>query len=124
MVARFFIGGLGATFVITQFWTSVMFSRIVVGTANATSAGWGNLGGGFTQIFMPLVFSIFAGLGNDMAWRIALLVPVSLLILTGIALYFLSDDVPEGRYHDLYSTGAKKKDATAVLSGLLVNLKP
>lgn len=53
--ARFFIGFIGATFVVTQFWTSIMFSGNVVGTANATSAGWGNLGGGVTQAVMPQI---------------------------------------------------------------------
>lgn len=106
---RFFIGGMGATFVITQFWTSVMFSKNVVGTANATTAGWGNLGGGFTQVFMPWVLSWFLGFGYDLSWRLAVLVPAALLMLVGILLYMTSDDVPEGTYKDLYASGERKK---------------
>ncbi|KAG8464517.1 hypothetical protein KFE25_009889 [Diacronema lutheri] len=106
---RFFIGGMGATFVITQFWTSVMFSKNVVGTANATSAGWGNLGGGFTQVFMPWVLSWFIVFGFDLAWRLAVLVPAVLLFFVGIALYLTSDDVPEGTYKALYASGERKK---------------
>jgi NNP family nitrate/nitrite transporter-like MFS transporter len=54
---RLCIGAIGASFVITQFHTSVMFAPNVVGTANATAAGWGNAGGGATQAFMPLLFA-------------------------------------------------------------------
>ena len=50
-----FIGCAGATFVTNQFWCSLMFAPNVIGTANATAAGWGNLGGGVTQIFMMSV---------------------------------------------------------------------
>jgi MFS transporter, NNP family, nitrate/nitrite transporter len=51
-VCRFFVGILGATFVANQAWSSAMFGRNVVGRANATSAGWGNLGGGVTHLIM------------------------------------------------------------------------
>jgi hypothetical protein len=40
---------------------SVMFSVRVVGTANATAAGWGNMGGGVVQLIMPLLLQ---GLSN------------------------------------------------------------
>jgi NNP family nitrate/nitrite transporter-like MFS transporter len=46
LMFRLAIGAIGASFVITQYHTSVMFAPNVVGTANATTAGWGNLGGG------------------------------------------------------------------------------
>lgn len=49
-VIRFFIGVMGATFVCTQYWSSQIFVKEFVGTANATTAGWGNLGGGVTQV--------------------------------------------------------------------------
>ncbi|MBZ0171095.1 MAG: MFS transporter, partial [Phycisphaerales bacterium] len=53
LLFRLGIGVIGASFVITQYHTSVMFAPNCVGTANATSAGWGNLGGGVTQMIMP-----------------------------------------------------------------------
>merc|ERR1719353_2621555 len=46
IIIRMMIGCAGATFVTNQFWCSLMFAPNVVGTANATAAGWGNLGGG------------------------------------------------------------------------------
>jgi len=42
---RLLIGAIGASFVITQYHTSIMFAPNVVGTANAAAAGWGNAGG-------------------------------------------------------------------------------
>jgi NNP family nitrate/nitrite transporter-like MFS transporter len=50
LLFRFLIGIVGASFVITQFHTSMMFAPEVVGTANAVTGGWGNLGGGVTNL--------------------------------------------------------------------------
>jgi len=55
LLCRLLIGAVGASFVITQYHTSVMFAPNVVGTANATTAGWGNAGAGATQALMPLL---------------------------------------------------------------------
>jgi methyl-accepting chemotaxis protein len=63
LLFRLAIGLVGASFVITQYHTSVMFSPSIVGTANAVTAGWGNLGGGVTQIVMPLIFAALVGAG-------------------------------------------------------------
>ena len=60
LLFRVAIGAIGASFVITQYHTSVMFAPNCIGTANATTAGWGNMGGGVTQMVMPLVFTLFA----------------------------------------------------------------
>lgn len=111
VTARFFIGFLGAAFVVTQFWTSIMFSGNIVGTANATSAGWGNAGGGFTQVIMPLIRKGMnaAVNDNDKAWRLAMIIPGCSLLLTALALFFLSDDLPQGNYADLHKAGKKEK---------------
>lgn len=40
-ILRLFIGIAGGTFVMCQYWTSRMFTKEVVGTANAIVGGWG-----------------------------------------------------------------------------------
>jgi NNP family nitrate/nitrite transporter-like MFS transporter len=100
LVLRFAIGAVGASFVITQYHTTAMFAPNVVGTANATAAGWGNLGGGVTQIVMPLVFAAFMQLGfsSSAAWRSAMIVPGVLMLLAAAAYLLFTQDSPEGRF--------------------------
>ncbi len=107
LLFRLAIGVIGAGFVITQYHTSVMFAPNVVGTANATTAGWGNMGGGVTQIVMPLVLTLVLMLGVNEAfgWRVAMVIPGVGLFLVGIAYYFLTQDLPEGNYRDLRAAG-------------------
>jgi NNP family nitrate/nitrite transporter-like MFS transporter len=99
LLFRLAIGVIGASFVITQHHTSIMFAPRVVGTANATAAGWGNLGGGVTQWLMPILLGAFLALGADrfLSWRLAMIVPGALMLLTGIAYYFFTEDTPDGR---------------------------
>src|SRR6266849_7609303 len=108
LIFRLAIGAIGASFVITQYHTSVMFAPNIVGTANATAAGWGNLGGGVTQMAMPLLFSGFLSLGAGAwwGWRLAMVVPSVALLLTGIAYYFLTQDTPDGDIRQLRAEGA------------------
>jgi len=107
LMARLAIGAIGASFVITQYHTSVMFAPNVVGTANATTAGWGNLGGGTTQIVMPLIFAAIVSLGVSefIGWRLAMVVPGIILFAMGIAYWFLTQDAPDGDYDDLRAQG-------------------
>jgi len=106
LLFRLAIGVIGASFVITQYHTSVMFAPNVVGTANATTAGWGNLGGGVTQMVMPLILAavLMFGVGSasgGLGWRVAMVVPGVALLLSGFAYYFLTQDSPKGNYKDL-----------------------
>ena len=99
LLFRLAIGAVGASFVITQHHTSTMFSTRVVGTANAVTAGWGNLGGGVTQWLMPLLFGTIAGFGTDkfLSWRLAMIVPGALMLATGFLYYFFTEDTPDQR---------------------------
>jgi NNP family nitrate/nitrite transporter-like MFS transporter len=107
MLFRLGIGVIGAAFVITQYHTSVMFAPNCVGTANATSAGWGNLGGGVTQMIMPLVFGAFVYMGFSDAgsWRGAMIVAGAVCMLTGVAYFFFTTDMPDGNFKELRERG-------------------
>lgn len=98
LLFRLAIGITGASFVITQYHTSVMFAPNVVGTANATAAGWGNMGGGVTLMVMPLIFTAFVALGylpND-AWRLSMVFPGALLFMMAFVYYLFTQDTPSG----------------------------
>src|SRR5712692_644429 len=86
LIFRLAIGAIGASFVITQYHTSVMFAPNVVGTANAAVAGWGNLGGGAAQALMPILLAalLMLGVSETMGWRLALLVPGVLMLIMAV----------------------------------------
>ena len=121
LIFRVAIGVIGASFVITQYHTSVMFAPNVVGTANATTAGWGNLGGGVTQLVMPVVLGVLTvgayvpftdvrflpglGLSDAAGWRVAMVLAGATCALVGVAYYFLTQDAPEGNYRALRAAG-------------------
>jgi NNP family nitrate/nitrite transporter-like MFS transporter len=108
LLFRVAIGVIGASFVITQYHTTQMFASRCVGTANATTAGWGNFGGGAAHVIMPLVFGFFAatlGLSPAASWRASMVVAGVVCLLAGIAYYFLTQDTPEGNLRDLRASG-------------------
>jgi NNP family nitrate/nitrite transporter-like MFS transporter len=108
LLFRVLIGIIGASFVVTQFHTSLMFAPNCVGTANAAAAGWGNLGGGVTQAVMPLVFTLCAvslGLGAALGWRVAMFAAGFVCLLAGVAYWFLTQDCPTGNFHELRARG-------------------
>ena len=106
-ILRFFIGLGGSTFVMCQYWTTSMFTREVAGTANALVGGWGNLGGGVTQIVMgSALFPLFKlGMSPEMAWRTVAIVPAIVGFLTGFTIIRISDDCPKGNYNEMKKNG-------------------
>ncbi|MBA2078316.1 MFS transporter [Rhodanobacter sp. PCA2] len=107
LLARFAMGMVGAGFVITQYHTSVMFAPNVVGTANATAAGWGNAGGGAAQAAMPLLLAglLALGVAQGLGWRIAMLLPGVLMLVVGALYWKYTQDCPEGDYRRLRAQG-------------------
>lgn len=126
---RLLIGAIGASFVVTQYHTSVMFAPNVVGTANAASAGWGNAGGGVTQTVMPwvLVAVLALGVGRPAAWRLAMVVPAALMLLAALLYWRCTQDCPQGNYADLRAHGIEietgKKGGWAVFKTAMANYR-
>ncbi|MEP5340856.1 MAG: MFS transporter [Algibacter sp.] len=115
LVCRLFIGFIGASFVITQVHTSLMFASNIVGTANATSAGWGNLGGGANRLGMPIIAAavVAFGVADAEAWRYSMIVAGVICFLMGIVYYYFTQDTPQGNLKELRASGAlveTKKD--------------
>jgi NNP family nitrate/nitrite transporter-like MFS transporter len=123
-IVRLLIGIAGSAFVTCQYWTSCMFMVEIAGTANALTAGWGNMGGGFAQVLMgsilfPLFKVIFGGEGysrfrvqdedddqenndddfdrpSDLAWRVILVFPALLSLVMAWVVIRYADDTPKG----------------------------
>ncbi len=81
-----------------------------------TTGGWGNLGGGVTQIVMgSVLFPLFKlGMSPTMAWRTVSIVPACVGALTGFTILRISDDSPNGNYKELKEKGLMEEvSATA-----------
>ncbi|QSZ28841.1 hypothetical protein DSL72_003346 [Monilinia vaccinii-corymbosi] len=101
MVLRFFIGILGGSFVPCQVWSTGFFDKNIVGTANALTGGWGNVGGGITYFAMPAIFDSLVlnqGLTAHVAWRVSFIVPFILITTTAISMLILCPDTPTGKW--------------------------
>ena len=75
--------------------TSTMFTKEWVGTANATVGGWGNLGGGVTQVLMgSILFPLFRNIYNDpeKAWRTICVFPAVIGLITAFCAVKFTDD--------------------------------
>ena len=129
LLFRLAIGAIGASFVITQFHTSVMFAPNVVGTANATVGGWGNAGGGVTQSVMPFILAAVVSLGvsQTMGWRLSMIVPGVLMLVVAVLYWTFTQDTPEGNIIDLRKRGitvdSGKKGGVAVFKQAAANYR-
>ena len=119
LLFRLGIGVIGASFVLTQFHTSVMFAPNIKGTANAVAGGWGNTGGGATQIIMPLIAAALVAVGwvsKADSWRYAMIIP-GLLLLVMAALYWkYTKDTAAGNLDELPPNPYGKKENTFLLA--------
>ncbi|HTI11880.1 MAG TPA: MFS transporter [Puia sp.] len=119
LLFRLAIGIIGSSFVITQFHTSMMFGAKIKGTANAITGGWGNLGGGVTNMVMPLIFAAIVGFGytKHEAWRYAMILPGIMMLIVAWLYYKFTKDTPAGNYDEIgYTKQSGGKTDWSVLS--------
>jgi MFS transporter, NNP family, nitrate/nitrite transporter len=116
---RLGIGVIGASFVLTQFHTSVMFAPDIKGSANAVAGGFGNTGGGVTQILMPLIAAglVSAGLvSSEDSWRYAMIFPGAMLLVMARLYWKYTKDTPSGNFDELPERKSLKKENTFLLA--------
>lgn len=119
LLFRLGIGVIGASFVLTQFHTSVMFAPNIKGTANATAGGFGNTGGGATQILMPLIAAGLVGVGwvsQADSWRYAMIFPGVMLLVMARLYWKYTKDTPAGNFDELPQMVTGKKENTFLLA--------
>jgi NNP family nitrate/nitrite transporter-like MFS transporter len=116
---RLGIGVIGASFVLTQFHTSVMFAPSIKGSANAVAGGFGNTGGGATQILMPLIAAALVGVGfvsKEDSWRYAMIFPGAMLLLMAWLYWKYTKDTPAGNFDELPDRENDKKENSFLLA--------
>ena len=72
-----------------------------MGTANALAAGLGNAGSGVTYFLMPAIFDSLVqhqNLTPHTAWRVAYVVPFSMIAVTAVVIIVACPDAPTGKW--------------------------
>ncbi|MGY4386175.1 NNP family nitrate/nitrite transporter-like MFS transporter [Pedobacter sp. UYP24] len=119
LLFRLAIGVIGASFVITQFHTSIMFAPNIKGTANAAAGGFGNAGGGAANVFMPLIAAGLTSLGlcsTEDSWRYAMIFPGLMLLLCAFLYYRYTLDSPQGDFKNIKDSNEIKIKNTFLLA--------
>jgi len=127
IVGRFFTGMAGGMLPVSQFWTSCMFTKDIIGLATGLVVGVGISGGGFSLLILgSLVLPQLERVSptTSLAWRLTLVVPTVLGLLTAAVVGCFGDDTPRGRYRDRTPKPISAATATLPTSSDSLNNKP
>jgi len=91
IIVDLLVSTLGAGFLTSLFWISLLFDSQIFGIVSGTALGWGSLGGLIANMVMPPLERWTKN------WRTAFLIPAAIMLLFSIIMYFLSQDTPIGR---------------------------
>jgi len=115
LISRLILGSIGAGFVIGIRMVAQWFPPKMVGRAEGFYAGWGNFGSAWAALTLPWIAIHF--FGGENGWRYALAINAGVLLVYGIAYYFLVKDVPkEGATKAYHFKKAKKTQPMTVTS--------
>ena len=100
------------TLVVSQYWMTKMFKKEIIGLVTGLVLGIGYAGSGFGLLILgsgilPLLDRY--NISTDRAWRLALIVPTSLAILTSVWLWMFTDDSPKEYYSKLSQERAEDR---------------
>eukprot|EP01083_Nonionella_stella_P042538 114866_1 len=90
IIFHLFLGIAGASFVVTQYHITRMFSPHIVGFSQATAAGFGNFGGGCANFVMPLLVRY-----SSISWRWFMFILAAVAYLFCLIYYVGTADHPK-----------------------------
>ncbi|WP_128893979.1 NarK family nitrate/nitrite MFS transporter [Longirhabdus pacifica] len=96
MIARMFLGIIGAGFVVGIRMVSEWFPAKKIGLAEGFYGGWGNFGSAAAAFTLPLIAIVLLGNVED-GWRYAIGLTGLLSLIYGFIYYFSVQDAPNGR---------------------------
>lgn len=94
-----------------------MFAPSIVGTANAISGGWGNMGAGITYLLMPAIFNgIRTHVSTAIAWRVVFVIPAGICILVAYMSLIFATDTPHGDWLTLRRRELQDGQTTVIMN--------